>query len=61
VAEPEIEMGKTKQNPRYNVISCRVADDELAQLNAAVLSVKRGTFIREAVMEKIEREKGREA
>lgn len=31
-------MGKTKENPRYNVISVRVSDDELKEIKGVLTS-----------------------
>ena len=49
-------MGKSKQNPRYNVISCRTSDAERDRIWAAVGNGNLSAFILEAVLEKIERE-----
>lgn len=51
-------MGKMKENPRHNVFSFRVADDERDEILAAIPRRKtRQAFILEAVLEKIRRER----
>lgn len=46
-------MGKMKQNPRYNVLSFRATDEELAEIRAAIGRRTRQAFLLEAVREKI--------
>lgn len=46
-------MGKTRQNPRYNVISCRVSDAELAEITSAIGSGTRQEYLLAAVSEKL--------
>ena len=48
-------MGKTKENPRYNVLAVRVSDEELEQIKAAV---GRGTvqgYLLPLIQENLER------
>lgn len=47
-------MGKMKQYPRYNVLSLRVTDEELAQIRTAIGRRRtRQEFLLAAVMEKV--------
>lgn len=48
-------MGKMKENPRYNVISVRVTDEELKDINEARGIECKSQFILAAITEKIER------
>jgi hypothetical protein len=53
-------MGKSKQNPRYNVISCRASDAERERIWTAVGKGNLSAFVLEAVLEKVKREQLRE-
>ena len=46
-------MGRMKEHPRYNVMSFRASDAELARIVAAIGEVSRQEFLLTAVMEKI--------
>lgn len=45
-------MGRTKEKPRYNVVSFRISDDELVRITEHVARSKqpRGTVLRELVL-----------
>lgn len=43
-------MGRMKQYPRYNVLSFRVSDDEMAEIEDAMVGGSRNDFLREAVL-----------
>lgn len=45
-------MGKTKEHPRYNVLSFRVSDAELEELESAMIGGSRQDFLLEASLEK---------
>lgn len=49
-------MGRMKQNPRYNVISFRVSDEELQVIEAAINGGSRQSFLLAAALEKILRD-----
>jgi len=49
-------MGKMKLNPRYNVLSFRASDEELAVIDAAINGGSRQRFLLEAALEKILRD-----
>jgi len=49
-------MGKMIENPRYNVVSARLTDDEKARLNKVRGRMAQSEFARTAVLEKMERE-----
>ena len=46
-------MGKMKQHPRYNVISCRVTDAELAEIAAVVGNGNRAEFMLQAILDAV--------
>jgi len=52
-------MGKQKEHPRYNVYPFRASDTEAMEIESNIPRGKRGEFFREAVLEKIRREKQR--
>lgn len=52
-------MGKTRQNPRYNVLSCRTSDAEWAEINAVIGNRVVSDFVREALLEKARRDRQR--
>lgn len=52
-------MGKFKENPRYNVISFRAGDQEYSEIRALVGDGRWSEFMREAAMEKVQRERQR--
>ena len=52
-------MGRPKATPRYNVLSCRTNDAEWIEISAAIGRANRSDFVRQAVLEKIRREKQR--
>lgn len=44
-------MGRTKENPRYNVISLRVSDAELARIKASLAADERiGDYVRDSAL-----------
>lgn len=43
-------MGRMKQNPRYNVLSFRVSDEELAVIESVMIGGSRNDFLRDAVL-----------
>lgn len=45
-------MGRMKENPRYNVISLRVSDEELAELNIVIGDGTRQEYLLAALTEK---------
>lgn len=49
-------MGRMKENPRYNVISMRVSDEERIQLESLVRYTRKSVseLMREAMVEQIE-------
>lgn len=49
-------MGRMKENPRYNVISLRVSDEELESIEKLSGNNPRSEFLLAAVVEKIQRE-----
>lgn len=46
-------MGRMKENPRYNVISCRVSDDLKQNIQHALGNRTRQEFIHEAIEAKL--------
>jgi len=50
-------MGSPRQNPRYNVFPFRASDQEAQEIMGHVPAGRRATFFRDAVLEKIRREK----
>lgn len=50
-------MGKTKEHPRYNIVSVRISDRELAELDIMRGSRKRSIVLGEALNEKILKER----
>jgi hypothetical protein len=52
-------MGKPKASPRYNVLSCRTNDAEWEEISTAIGRGNRSDFLRQAVLEKIRRDKQR--
>jgi hypothetical protein len=52
-------MGKMKHHPRYNVLSFRATDEELAEIRAAIGKRTRQNYLLEAVKEKITRDRQR--
>ena len=52
-------MGKIKENPRYNVISCRASKSERLEIAAVVGNGNLSLFLLDAAMEKVRREKQR--
>ena len=52
-------MGKTKSNPRYHVISCRVSAAEREEIHAEVGSNVLSAFVLQAVKDKIRRDRER--
>lgn len=50
-------MGKTKPNPRYNVLSCRVSDDLKQCVDRALGTQTRQDFLHRAIMEKLIRDR----
>jgi hypothetical protein len=46
-------MGKFKEHPRYNIISIRISDRELAELDIMRGNRKRSIILGEALAEKI--------
>jgi hypothetical protein len=53
-------MGKMKEKPRYNVLSFRVTDEELAEILAAMGRSTRQQFLLGAALEKVGREEDME-
>lgn len=49
-------MGKMKQHPRYNVLSFRVSDDELAEIESVMIGGSRNDFLRDAVLKQAREE-----
>lgn len=43
-------MGKMKENPRYNVLSFRVSDEELAEIESVMIGGNRNDFLRDSVL-----------
>jgi hypothetical protein len=43
-------MGKMKENPRYKVLSFRVTEDELAEIESVMIGGSRNDFLRDAVL-----------
>ena len=43
-------MGGMKQHPRYNVLSFRVSDEELAVIESVMTGGSRNDFLRDAVL-----------
>ena len=43
-------MGKKQQNPRYNVLSFRVSDAELTEIEPVMIGGNRNDFLRDAVL-----------
>lgn len=54
-------MGKMKQHPRYNVISLRVSDEELAEIKAGIGTGTRQDWLMDAVNEKLARARRKES
>ena len=52
-------MGKMKEHPRYNIISVRISDRELAELDIMSGNRKRSIVLGEALNEKIMNERKR--
>lgn len=52
-------MGKTRQHPRYNVLSCRTSDAEWREIEAIIGNGNRSEFVRDAVLEKARRDRQR--
>ncbi len=50
-------MGKTKPNPRYNVLSCRVSDELRKCVEHALGGQTRQDFLYRAIMEKLVRDR----
>lgn len=50
-------MGKMKENPRYNVISCRVADDLRKRLDFTLDGRSIQEFVHSAVEDKLTAER----
>lgn len=50
-------MGRMKEHPRYNIISVRISDRELAELDIMRGSRKRSIVLGEALNEKILKER----
>lgn len=46
-------MGRMKQNPRYNVISCRVSDDTKQSITHALGGQSVQEFVHAAIEEKL--------
>lgn len=46
-------MGKMKENPRYNILSCRVSDDLRASINHALAGRSIQEFVHAAIEEKL--------
>lgn len=46
-------MGKMKENPRYNVVSCRVSDAMNQSINHALGKRTRQEFVHEAIEAKL--------
>lgn len=46
-------MGKMKENPRYNIVSCRASDQEYAAIIAALDGRTMADFLLQAAMDKI--------
>ena len=46
-------MGRMKENPRYNVVSCRVSDDTKQIINHALGNQTMQDFIHTAIEEKL--------
>jgi len=53
-------MGKSKENPRYEVFSFRANDEEAAEIAAAVPKGERASYFLAAVKEKVLRERQRQ-
>lgn len=49
-------MGKMKQHPRYNVLSFRVSDNELAEIESVMIGGSRNDFLRDAVLKQAREE-----
>lgn len=50
-----VRVGKTKENPRYNVVSVRLSDAELATLERMRGKENRQDFVRRGITELIDR------
>ncbi|MFZ2949537.1 MAG: hypothetical protein WA003_08630 [Desulfuromonadaceae bacterium] len=46
-------MGAMKQNPKYNVLSFRVSDEELKVIEAAINGGSKQNFLLAAALEKV--------
>lgn len=46
-------MGRRKQNPRYNILSCRVSDAQHASITQALDGRKVQQYLIEAITEKL--------
>ena len=52
-------MGKPRTDPRYNVFPFRASEQEAKEILANVPAGQRATFFRDAVLEKIRRDRQR--
>lgn len=43
-------MGKMKENPRYNILSVRVSDDELVRIREAMGPITMQEFLHHAII-----------
>lgn len=48
-------MGKMKENPRYNVVSCRIDDETFDKIITTSNTYNMSAFIYDAIQEKLER------
>jgi len=55
----EVDMGKIRQHPKYNVLSCRASDAEWEEIDAVIGNGNRSAFLLEAALEKVRRERQR--
>lgn len=46
-------MGRMKENPRYNVVSCRVSDETKASIDHALAGHSVQEFVHAAIEEKL--------
>lgn len=52
-------MPTFKENPRYNVVSGRLTDEEKARMSSILKGTLQSDFVRQAITEKIEREEAK--
>lgn len=50
-------MGRMKEHPKYNILSFRVSDADLAEIEDAMIGGSRQDFLRDAALEKARTDK----